>query len=339
MSALVETFMTSTERLLYYSTSIPQEAVEVYDPNEKEKRSDDAVVARYESRVQRMKREGLEVDEKSDGRPERDVEEGTGKVLVPASWPASGDLRIRDLKVRYREDLPTVLKSISLHIPAGAKVGVVGRTGSGKSSLLLSLARLNEIEDGSVFMDGVDHQRVPLQRLRRGLAVIPQDPHLFSGSIRFNIDPFGEYKDADILEALKTVNLSQAGEDSATGANLGLDHQVEEAGANLSQGQRQLLSLARALLRKRKLVLLDEATAAVDFETDAMIQHALRSADGFQSSTCVIIAHRMKTIIDTDLIVVLDNGSIVEVGPPQDLIQRGGLFADMVSESRTQKVV
>mmetsp|Transcript_10048 Transcript_10048/g.29784 ORF Transcript_10048/g.29784 Transcript_10048/m.29784 type:complete len:1189 (-) Transcript_10048:81-3647(-) len=326
MSALVETYMSSTERLVHYATQLPQEAVAVD--------GDEADVPLAQT----------DANGDDDADPEDGVAvdaAGVRLLDVAAAWPPRGGVKIRDLKVRYRSDLPTVLKGIDVDIPAGAKVGVCGRTGSGKSSMLLSLARLNEVEAGTIAIDGVDTGRVPLQRLRRGLAVIPQEPHLFSGTLRFNMDPFAEYTDADIEDALRTVSLGDAadgaGGDDAAAAALSLTSKIEEAGSNLSQGQRQLLSLARALLRRRRLVLLDEATAAVDFATDARIQKALREAEGFRGATCVIIAHRVRTIIDADLIIVLDDGRVAEVGPPEELRNRpGGVFAAMVKESELQ---
>ena len=252
-----------------------------------------------------------------------------------SSWPLHGALTFDGLRVRYRRDLPEVITGLNAVIPGGAKVGVVGRTGSGKSSLLLALSRLNEVCGGRVLVDGVDSCSVGLRTLRQAIAVIPQQPHLFSGSVRFNLDPFGEFSDAAVWEALAHARL-RAFVSEAPG---GLDAAVSEGGGNWSAGQRQLLSIARALLHKRKIVLLDEATASVDHEADAAIQHMLRSSDSpFKEATLVVIAHRIATVVDSDLILVMDQGRLAEFGPPDALLDPAkhpnGLFAALVAASR-----
>mmetsp|Transcript_30456 Transcript_30456/g.39250 ORF Transcript_30456/g.39250 Transcript_30456/m.39250 type:complete len:224 (+) Transcript_30456:707-1378(+) len=212
----------------------------------------------------------------------------------------------------------------------GTKIGVVGRTGSGKSSLLLALSRLNEICGGQVLIDGVDTTTMPLHDLREAISVIPQEPHLFSGTIRFNLDPYWRYYDEDIWSALEETKLKPFVLESG-----GLETPVSEGGGNWSTGQRQLLSIARALLHKRKIVLLDEATASVDFENDQAIQRMLRTSPAFKQATLIVIAHRIDTIIDSDLVLVLDNGKLVEEGPPKDLMElNNGIFATMVAASR-----
>ncbi|KAK3269179.1 hypothetical protein CYMTET_22365 [Cymbomonas tetramitiformis] len=241
------------------------------------------------------------------------------------------------------DDLPDVLKGVSLQVSGGLKVGVVGRTGSGKSSLLLALARLNQISSGSVSIDGVNISKVSLGALRSTLAVIPQQPHLFSGTLRFNLDPSGRFSDSALRQALKDVQLhtllesvKAAGADSASthrdGAGLGL--MVQEGGSNLSVGERQLVSLARALLHRRPIVVMDEATANVDYDTDAIIQRIVRESEAIRTSTLVVVAHRLRTIMDADVVVVLERGKVVEIGSPRELLERhNSIFASMAAKA------
>ena len=238
--------------------------------------------------------------------------------------PTAGAIVLDGLGCRYRADLPLVLTNLSATITAGSNVGVVGRTGSGKSSLLLALARLNHVDGGRVLIDGVDVASVPLPVLRKALVLVPQEPHLFAGSLRFNLDPWGEHPDCKLLDTLKMLGLPQD-----------LERVVSENGENLSVGERQLLCVCRALLVDRRIIAVDEATASVDQETDAVIQNVLRTAPQFTAATLVVVAHRIKTIIDSDQILVLDRGKLIENGPPQDLIAANGAFAELVRASRT----
>ena len=242
------------------------------------------------------------------------------------AWaPEAGTIVLEGLGCRYRDDLPPVLRGVSATLRAGSNVGVVGRTGSGKSSLVLALARLNRVDAGRVVIDGVDVASLPLAVLRRALVLVPQEPHLFRGTLRFNLDPWGEHADAALQETLKMLGL-----------DTDLETPVSENGDNLSAGQRQLLCMCRALLVSRRIICVDEATASVDQETDAVIQNVLRTAPQFKRATLIVIAHRIKTIVDSDQILVLDRGQLVEDGPPQDLIARNGAFAEMVRASRSR---
>eukprot|EP00914_Ancora_sagittata_P027230 GHVO01053318.1.p1 GENE.GHVO01053318.1~~GHVO01053318.1.p1 ORF type:complete len:230 (+),score=33.05 GHVO01053318.1:28-690(+) len=208
------------------------------------------------------------------------------------------------------------------------KVGIVGRTGAGKSSVFLGLLRLVEPDGGRISLDGVDVTTVGLEELRRKFAIIPQDPVLFSGSLRFNLDPFGEHTDQEVWKALERAHLRYFIESGLPG---GLDGIVEENGRNFSMGQRQLICLGRALLRNARILLLDEATSAVDPMTDQLIQNTIRVE--FKNSTIVTIAHRIDTIIDYDRIVVLQNGLVAENGKPEALYNVGGLFRSLCEES------
>ena len=229
---------------------------------------------------------------------------------VPEDWPASGCLQLTNLTVRYRHDLDPVLTDLSLSLEPGERLGVVGRTGAGKSSLTLALFRVLEAEAGQVTLDGENIAGLGLQKLRRSITIIPQDPVLFSSTLRFNLDPSKEYPDQRILDCLQLAGLGSAGSD--------LDMEVQERGENFSVGQRQLICLARALLRSSKLLVLDEATAAVDPDTDAVVQRTVR--EHFQGCTVVTIAHRLNTVLDSDRVLVLEAGRLKEIGTPDQLL-------------------
>jgi ABC-type multidrug transport system fused ATPase/permease subunit len=262
---------------------------------------------------------------------------------VPAGWPRTGAIELRNVAMRYRRDgeaaaaaaaggLPFALRGISLVIPAGSRLGVCGRTGAGKSSLLAALLRLSEPErtgaDGGcgVLIDGVDAALVPLTRLRRAMSVVSQEPVLYQGTVRSNLDPLARSSDAACVAALAACALDR----------LALDAPVSESGGNLSVGERQLLCLARAVLRGTKIVLVDEATANVDPDTDALIQAALRSA--FAGSTIIAVAHRLSTILDYDAVAVLGDGRVIEHGPPAGLAAReGSAFAALLHEASVKE--
>ncbi|XP_033614349.1 multidrug resistance-associated protein 1 isoform X3 [Fukomys damarensis] len=249
------------------------------------------------------------------------------ETAPPSNWPQVGRVEFRDYSLRYREDLDLVLKHINFIIEGGEKVGIVGRTGAGKSSLTLGLFRVNESAGGEIIIDGVDIAKIGLHNLRFKITIIPQDPVLFSGSLRMNLDPFGRYSDEEVWTALELAHLKGF----VSGLPDKLNHECAEGGENLSIGQRQLLCLARALLRKTKILVLDEATAAVDLETDGLIQSAIRTQ--FEDCTVLTIAHRLNTIMDYTRVIVLDKGEIRECGTPSDLLQQRGLFYSMAKDA------
>ncbi|XP_008553085.1 multidrug resistance-associated protein 1 isoform X2 [Microplitis demolitor] len=233
----------------------------------------------------------------------------------PKDWPSEGRVEFRDYKVRYREGLDLVLNGISFAVNGGEKIGIVGRTGAGKSSLTLSLFRIIEAAAGKIFIDGIDISKLGLHALRSRLTIIPQDPVLFSGTLRLNLDPFDSHTDEQIWQALEHAHLKAFAKTLPNG----LMYSVSEGGDNLSVGQRQLICLARALLRKTKILILDEATAAVDLETDDLIQQTIK--EEFKDSTVLTIAHRLNTIVDSDRVIVLDKGVITEFDKPEVLMQ------------------
>ncbi|CAK9830188.1 Multidrug resistance-associated protein 1 [Anthophora retusa] len=233
----------------------------------------------------------------------------------PDAWPVQGRVEFKDYKVRYREGLDLVLRGLSFSVEGGEKVGIVGRTGAGKSSLTLALFRIIEATDGKIFIDDVDISILGLHDLRSRLTIIPQDPVLFSGSLRMNLDPFNCYTDDEIWKTLEHAHLKTFVKNLPSG----LLHEISEGGDNLSIGQRQLICLARALLRKTKVLILDEATASVDLETDDLIQTTIRRE--FKDCTVLTIAHRLNTILDSDRVIVLDNGLIIEYDSPETLLR------------------
>ncbi|XP_075790564.1 LOW QUALITY PROTEIN: ATP-binding cassette sub-family C member 2 [Pelodiscus sinensis] len=245
----------------------------------------------------------------------------------PPGWPSRGEIQITDYQARYRPGLDLVLHGLTCAIASTEKVGVVGRTGAGKSSLTSCLFRLLEAAGGKIVIDGVDIATIGLHDLRRSLTIIPQDPVLFSGPLRMNLDPFGQYSDEELWKALELAHLQAYVLDLPER----LCYPVSEGGENLSVGQRQLLCLARALLRKSKILILDEATAAVDLETDTLIQTTIRHE--FANCTVLTIAHRLHTILDSDRVLVLHAGHMVELGSPEQLLQQQGLFSAMAKDA------
>jgi ATP-binding cassette subfamily C (CFTR/MRP) protein 1 len=234
---------------------------------------------------------------------------------APAKWPTSGAIDLRDLSVRYRPNLPLALRNLTCSIPAGSRVGIIGRTGSGKSTLILSLFRLIEPCQGRILIDGIDLSSVALDDLRSSIAVVPQEPVLFSGTLRESLDPFNHYSEVEITQALNRVELGGL----LASLPQGLDSEVRESGFNFSNGQRQLICLARALLRKSRVVVLDEATASIDVHTDQTIQRTIRRE--FVGSTLLVIAHRIGTVLDSDYILALQDGELLEFGTPNDLMR------------------
>ncbi|XP_038593401.1 canalicular multispecific organic anion transporter 1 [Micropterus salmoides] len=245
----------------------------------------------------------------------------------PEKWPTAGRLQFENYMVRYRPGLDLVLHGITCAIDSTEKIGIVGRTGAGKSSLTNCLFRIIEAAEGRILIDDIDISTVGLHDLRNRLTIIPQDPVLFSGTLRMNLDPFDKFSDEDLWRALELSHLK----DYVAGLQEGLQHEVSEGGENLSVGQRQLLCLARALLRKSRILILDEATAAVDLETDDLIQNTIRKE--FSHCTVLTIAHRLKSVMDSSRIMVLDAGKIVEFDSPSNLLSKQGHFFAMAKDA------
>ncbi|GAA6008882.1 hypothetical protein JCM11491_003817 [Sporobolomyces phaffii] len=298
--AEVENDMNSLQRLLHYGEALPREAPGVVEDN----------------------------------RP-------------PENWPASGAIQFDNVVMSYRPDLPPVLKGMTLSVGAGERIGVVGRTGAGKSSIMMTLFRIVELSSGSITVDGIDISKIGLSDLRSRLSIIPQDAVLFNGTLRSNLDPFEEHDDATLHDALKRSWLVEQNAhpppdavDPSGGAStpakprFTLDLQIEDEGSNLSVGERSLVSLARALVKDSKIIVLDEATASVDFATDSRIQETIRTE--FKDKTLLIIAHRLRTVIDADRILVMDGGKVAEYDTPLALYRRGdgsGIFRSMCDRS------
>ncbi|GJE96044.1 multidrug resistance-associated ABC transporter [Phanerochaete sordida] len=256
--------------------------------------------------------------------------EPSSGIIPPAYWPASGALHVEKLTARYSQDGPEILHGLTFTVNAGERVGIVGRTGSGKSTLTLALLRCIPTE-GLVTFDGIPTATLDLDALRSAVTIIPQMPELMSGSLRHNLDPFGQHDDATLHDALRASGLANAGS-ANEGSNLGLDSQIAERGANLSVGQRQIVALARAIVRRSKLLILDEATSAIDYETDAIIQRSLRNE--LKDVTVITVAHRLQTIMDYDKIMVLDAGHLAEFDTPKALLEKkDGLLHALVEES------
>ncbi|SLM36235.1 abc transporter [Lasallia pustulata] len=252
---------------------------------------------------------------------------------VRDSWPEKGEIVFEDVQMRYRAGLPLVLQGLNITVAGGERIGVVGRTGAGKSSIMSTLFRLVELSGGSISIDGVNIATVGLQDLRSRLAIIPQDPTLFKGTIRSNLDPFNEHTDLELWSALRQSDLidADANVDDKSHGRIHLDGVVDEEGLNFSLGQRQLMALARALVRGSQIIVCDEATSSVDMETDQKIQRTI--ATGFKGKTLLCIAHRLKTIINYDRICVMDQGRIAELDTPLALWEKGGIFRGMCERS------
>jgi ATP-binding cassette subfamily C (CFTR/MRP) protein 5 len=258
-------------------------------------------------------------------------EEGSKRLglyqTTPELWPSSGDIVFENVCMRYRDNLDLVLKDVSFHINCGEKIGICGRTGSGKSSMMNLLFRMVECSDGRILIDHVDISTIPINQLRSKLTIIPQDPVLFSGSLRLNLDPFDKNTDEELWNVLKKVHLI----DDVVKWGEGLEYEVAEKGENISVGQRQLLCIARALIRDSKVVVLDEATANVDQESDKLIQQTVR--DSFHGKTMLCIAHRLETIMESDRILLLDAGQVKEFDSPVALLQNPeSVFHALVNE-------
>uniref|UniRef100_A0A671VQ24 ATP-binding cassette, sub-family C (CFTR/MRP), member 3 n=1 Tax=Sparus aurata TaxID=8175 RepID=A0A671VQ24_SPAAU len=245
----------------------------------------------------------------------------------PPEWPMEGNVEFHDYSVRYREGLDLVLKRLTLNVKGGEKIGIVGRTGAGKSSMTLCLFRLLEAAAGEITVDEVKIAEIGLHDLRSKLTIIPQEPVLFSGTLRMNLDPFERYSDEEVWKALEHSHLQKF----VSNQPAKLELECAEGGENLSVGQRQLVCLARALLRKTRILILDEATAAIDLETDDLIQSTIRTQ--FEDCTVFTIAHRLNTIMDYTRVLVLDKGQIAEFDTPTNLISQRGIFYSMAKDA------
>ncbi|XP_075538961.1 ATP-binding cassette subfamily C member 4-like isoform X1 [Dermacentor variabilis] len=251
--------------------------------------------------------------EYSSVQPEAELQSSPGRK-PPTTWPEHGAITLDGMSLSYSKDETPVLKDLRCHIKAMEKIGVVGRTGAGKSSIIAALFRMTE-PDGPILIDGVDIRFIGLHDLRSKISIIPQDPVLFTGPVRRNLDPFSEHGDEKLWKALEEVRLKASIEDLPGG----LSAQVSEGGGNFSVGQRQLICLARAVLRQNKILVMDEATANVDPRTDALIQNTIR--ENFTNCTVITIAHRLHTIMDSDRVIVLDAGRIIEFDEPYELMK------------------
>ncbi|GCF00367.1 Transporter of the ATP-binding cassette [Zygosaccharomyces mellis] len=271
-------------------------------------------------------------------------------MTPPLDWPQQGRVEMNDLSLRYAPGLPRVIKNVTFTVEPKSKVGVVGRTGAGKSTIITALFRFLDPETGHIKIDNVDISLVDLQRLRRSITIIPQDPTLFTGTVKSNLDPYDEYSEHDIFAALKRVNLVSQEEIERSNADvasvgsenvnkfLDLNSEISEGGGNLSQGQRQLVCLARSLLRSPKIILLDEATASIDYQSDAKIQETIRKE--FYGNTILTIAHRLRSVIDYDKILVMDQGEVKEYDHPYSLLlNKNSQFYSMCESSGELEVL
>lgn len=257
-------------------------------------------------------------------------EELSGNVLkskAPKGWPVKGEIEFKNLSLYYNDDKNPAIRDLNFVVKPQEKIGIVGRTGAGKSSIIQALFRMPKIE-GLIKIDNVDTQSISLHELRKNISIIPQDPILFSGSLRSNLDPFDENSDDAIWNVLSQVELK---ENVSTLAG-GLMGKISDGGSNFSLGQRQLICLGRALLRKNKILVLDEATASVDYETDSLIQKTINTE--FSNCTVLTIAHRLHTVINADKILVMDNGTMVEYDHPHELLKdENGYLTKLVNET------
>lgn len=266
----------------------------------------------------------------------RMVEEGFKDKKVDLNvtitdWPRSGSVEFKNFSVRYRRDLDYTLKNLNFKIEHGTKLGILGRTGAGKSTLISSIFRYFGEFDGEILIDGVKIRDIDLQRLRSSMTIIPQDPILFNASIKKNLDPLDAHSVKDVEEVLKEIQLWDKFKDQ------GVNHQIEAGGANLSQGEKQLICFGRAMLENNKLILMDEATANIDSFTEKTIQTLVE--EKFKDATILMIAHKLNTIMNCDKVLILDHGQLLEFGDLQTLKNKeGGVFngllksADLIKE-------
>lgn len=250
-------------------------------------------------------------------------------LQTPEAWPTRGRINFNAIYLKYKSTGHPVLKNISVDINPTEKIGIIGRTGSGKSSLISTLFRLYDFS-GTITIDGVDTKQISLKNLRRSLTIIPQNPILFTGSLRRNLDPFNTSTDAEIWTVLEEVSLKN----SISSLPNQLEAYVQESGNNFSHGERQLLCLARAILQNCKILVLDEVSSNIDLETDQLIQKTIRTK--FKSSTILTIAHRLHTVIDSDKMIVLSDGTIVEFDHPYLLLNNpnGYLYNQVIQNGK-----
>ena len=242
-------------------------------------------------------------------------------------WPQRGEIQFKNYSVRYRPNTEIVLRNLNFKVNSGEKVGIVGRTGSGKSTICLCLFRILEPYEGTIYIDDEDITKMGLDILRKNITIIPQDPCLMEGTLKYNIDPFDITDNQEIISILKTIGFDYTESDDMI-----LDRKIEQSGTNLSVGEKQLICICRAILRKTKIIVMDEATANIDMTTEEKIQKALDYA--LTDSTVITVAHRIKTIINYDKILVLNKGEIVEYDSPQNLIKNEkSLFYQLYSKS------
>ena len=248
------------------------------------------------------------------------------------NWPHDSSIEFRDFSLRYRPDTDLVLRNLSFKIEPKQKIGVVGRTGAGKSTICLALWRIVEADSGQILIDGVDISKISLQNLREKIAIIPQDPTLFEGTLRFNLDPENKVSNVELLNLLKLASL----ENLVLRDEKGLEQQIEEKGQNLSSGERQLICICRAILRKNKIVLMDEATANIDIKTEQIIQKLIH--ERFEDATVITIAHRLNTVISSDKVLVLSKGEVAEYDVPKKLMEdKSSIFYSFVKKLHNNK--
>jgi ABC-type multidrug transport system fused ATPase/permease subunit len=285
-----ESQMTSVERLRYYSNELPLEQNKLTRESELIIKSNSSSLPGWE-------------------------ESQWDKKLEAMNWPVNGEVEFKNVVLSYRPDLPHILKGLTFKVKHGFKVGIVGRTGAGKSTIANALFRMIELQSGDIVIDGESIGNVNIYQLRSKLSIIPQDPILFDGTLRQNVDPFGQFSDLEIVSSLNQSGLSEFSSEK----NGGLDRKLEQGGLNVSVGERQLVCLARALLKRSKVILLDEVSANMDATTDLFVQDTIRTA--LQGVTCFIIAHKLSTVMNCDRILVLEDGKAVEFDAPSALLR------------------
>lgn len=289
----------------------------------------------------------LDVESEKDTHTTNDVEFTSQEVGMEQSWPQKGGLVFKNVQLRYRPNTELVLKGLSFNVQGGHKIGVVGRTGAGKSTISMAITRIVEIEGGAIELDGQNISHISLDRLREKITIIPQDPTFFSGTLRFNLDPLNNHPDSEILALMKEAGLEnileratnsekkeeEEGEEGTK--KTGLDLEIAEGGNNLSGGEKQLLCICRAILRQNKVIIMDEATANIDIATEQKIQHMINVA--LKDCTVMTIAHRLQTIIDSDRVMVMGEGQLLEYDAPQELMkQPDSYFTKLIKELKAE---